>query len=244
MMMGNRSFILTTATVFRKEGLVRSSTTIELPDEWHHLAFSWDSDVENGKEGLIYLDGFEVEYDQKFDSDYWQVDQWCHNVDDVTSVVILNPYNGKKKEVENRYLLGALDELVIFNDVIRFYIVDAFDKILSPHLEQLDSKIEAYWSFDNEPEAYDLLDLTEMLSSWAEVEGHTLLVPSSASVTNNIFHQNDIHSNHPLEGGDIIENPLPFSKSAGSLHAKYALLANSPARGSFRWRIKYRCSPT
>ena len=104
-----------------KEGLVRSSTTIELPDEWHHLAFSWDSDAENGKEGLIYLDGFEVEYDQKFGPDL--TGKWINGAITSNGLFYLGrdpkpPYNSKKKEVENRYLLGALDELVIFNDVI------------------------------------------------------------------------------------------------------------------------------
>ena len=165
-----------------------------MPDEWHHLAFSWDSDAENGKEGLIYLDGFEVEYDQKFGPDL--TGKWINGAITSNGLFYLGrdpkpPYNSNKKEVENRYLLGALDELVIFNDVINStQLARIRQDTVSAHLEQLDSKIEAYWSFDSlEPEAYDLLDLTEKVTlklgrGW---EGHALLVPSSALVTNNIF---------------------------------------------------------
>ena len=136
---------------------------------------------------------------------------------------------------------------MIFNDVINStQLARIRQDTVSAHLEQLDSKIEAYWSFDSlEPEAYDLLDLTEKVTlklgrGW---EGHALLVPSSASVTNNIFHQNDIHSNHPLEDGNIIENPL-FPK------AQVAFMPNMPfsqftcKRGSIGWCIKHRRAPT
>ena len=62
-------------------------------------------------------------------------------------------------------------------------------------------------------------------------QGHGLIVPATAKVSNNLFFQNDVDSSHVLEEDNVAGDPL-FLKLSGGVLAKYALQDGSPAAGS------------
>ena len=103
---------------------------------------------------------------------------------------------------------------------------------VAPHITTFGNDLAAYWPLD-EKSGYDLLDETGKVTlklgrGW---QGHGLIVPATAKVSNNLFFQNDVDSSHVLEEDNVAGDPL-FLKLSGGVLAKYALQDGSPAAGS------------
>ena len=228
------------------EALVLSDTSIEVPEEWHHLAFTWDKTAVNGGEGRIYLDGFEVEYKisstlddegnprYRYDSDLSE--KWLNAAITANGLFYLgrDPKDAEAGNPDkNRYLYGRVDDLAIFNDALNIGELGLIRQdTVESHLATFGDRVAAYWPLD-EVSGYDLVDSTGKVTlklgrGW---QGHALIVPATTKVSNNLFFQNDVNTPHVLLEDNLLGDPL-FKKSEGGALAKYALQDGSPAARS------------
>ncbi len=222
------------------DALVMADTLVTIPEEWYHIAFTWDKDA-NGGEGHIYLNGFEVDYKissanppaYRYDSALG--DEWINSAITTNGLFYLgrdpNDANAADPNL-NRMLYGRIDELILFNEAIDFQAVENH-KIrqaqFKDNMAEYADKLIAYWPFDN-ISGYELLDETGNIElklgrGWP---GFALLVPEAASVNNNLFFQNTVHSTVALADDNIFADPI-FMQSAGGVLKRYALQDGSPA---------------
>ncbi|QDV49759.1 golvesin C-terminal-like domain-containing protein [Gimesia fumaroli] len=178
---------------------------------WTNIQYTWDNTT---SEMRIYIDGTEVSgYLPGFtptDLSSFDSMQFIDTINGLMNV-------GRDPGDSGRYFDGLMDDIawfdVVLNPAERAEIIGTS---VGTSFLNGDPRLVAYWNLDDAPgttvatgDGGTNIDLNiQAEPPLPPIEGFGVLAPANATVTYNVFHDNDLNSNLPLDPTNILGDPL------------------------------------
>ncbi|WP_197993345.1 LamG-like jellyroll fold domain-containing protein, partial [Gimesia aquarii] len=203
---------------------------------WTNVQYTWDA---NTGEMRIYLDGTEVTYLAGFDENLagFDINNFTETIGGLMNV-------GRDPGDGTRFFAGLMDDIGWFDGVLN---QTDRDDIRNNGVANLagDPRLVAHWDLDDAPgtliasgDSGTSIDLHIQAEPPAPpIGGFGVIAPLDASITNNLFFDNDNNSNHVLDPSNKLGvDPLyardhdpAFNPATTSLEEIFAIGLGSPA---------------
>ncbi|QDT41650.1 hypothetical protein Pan241w_17130 [Gimesia alba] len=191
--------------------VIESGGSAGVAGTWTNIQYTWDNTT---SEMRIYIDGTEVSgYLPGFtptDLSSFDSMQFIDTINGLMNV-------GRDPGDSGRYFDGLMDDIawfdVVLNPAERAEIIGTS---VGTSFLNGDPRLVAYWNLDDAPgttvatgDGGTNIDLNiQAEPPLPPIEGFGVLAPANATVTYNVFHDNDLNSNLPLDPTNILGDPL------------------------------------
>ncbi|WP_197998939.1 LamG-like jellyroll fold domain-containing protein, partial [Gimesia aquarii] len=203
---------------------------------WTNVQYTWDATT---GEMRIYLDGTEVTYLAAFDENLagFDINNFTETLSGLMSV-------GRDPGDGSRFFAGLMDDIGWFDGVLN---QTDRDDIRNNGVANLagDPRLVAHWDLDDAPgtmiapgDSGTSIDLHIQAEPPAPpIGGFGVIAPLDATITNNLFFDNDNDSNHVLDPSNKLgvdplfarDHDLAFNPATTSLEEIFAIGFGSPA---------------